>query len=109
MRIGIVGGLGRSEPLFARLARAAGHEALFHDGAMAGAGVRELERLVDHAELVLVLTDVNSHGAVRHARQLLRERGRSPLLMRRCGSARFATLLAALSRRERLGAAMWTG
>jgi hypothetical protein len=69
VRIGIVGGAGRAEPLF--------------------------------ADLVLLLTDVSSHGAVRHARQVLRERGRSPVLLRRCGSARFASLLAALDERAR--------
>ena len=72
VRIGIVGGAGRAEPLF--------------------------------ADLVLLLTDVSSHGAVRHARQVLRERGRSPVL-RRCGSARFAALLAALDERARFAGA----
>ncbi|HEX7621933.1 MAG TPA: DUF2325 domain-containing protein [Anaeromyxobacteraceae bacterium] len=99
MRIGIVGGLGRAEPLFAQLAAAAGHEALFHDGSMSASGVRGLLRVLERADLVLLLTDVNSHGAVRHARQILRVRGRSPVLMRRCGSARFAALLAALQAR----------
>jgi ABC-type uncharacterized transport system substrate-binding protein len=105
MRIGIVGGLDRSEPLFARMAEAAGHEALFHHGATSASGVRALTSLVENSDLVIVLTDVNSHGAVRIARQLLRERGRSPVLLRSCGSARFGALLAALGAREELGSA----
>lgn len=96
MRIGIVGGLGRSGAMLEQLAACAGHMALLHDGDVQGQGVRRLEQLVDHADLVVVVTDVNSHGALRLARQLLRERGRSPLLMRRCGVAAFAKLLDAL-------------
>lgn len=102
MRIGIVGGLDRSGAALSRMAEARGHELLLHDGGMSSCGARALERLVERADLVVVLTDVNSHGAVRHARQLLRERGRAPLLLRRCGSVRFAALLAALAQRERL-------
>jgi len=105
MRIGIVGGLDRLEPLFARMAEAAGHEALFHHGATNASGVRALASLVEHSDLVVILTDVNSHGAVRLARQTLRERGRSPVLLRRCGAARFGALLAALGARDRFDAA----
>jgi hypothetical protein len=104
VRIGIVGGLGRVEPIFARIAEAAGHEPRFHDGATSASGLRDLASLVENTELVLVLADVNSHGAVRLARRLLRERGRSPVLLRRCGAARFGALLAALGRRDALGA-----
>jgi hypothetical protein len=99
MRLGIVGGLGRSPPLYGRVAEARGHEALFHDGSLTGRGRRCLERLVDTCDLVVIVTDVNSHGAVQLARRLLRERGRSPLLLRRCGLARFAALLATLDAR----------
>jgi len=102
VRIGIIGGLDRSGPLFGQLAHAAGHEALFHDGGVGARGVRGLEWLVEHADLVVILTDVNSHGAVRLARRMLRERGRSAVLLRRCGAARFAQLLAALGERHRL-------
>ncbi len=97
MRIGIIGGLGRSEPHFGRLAADAGHEALFHDGEIKGRGARALEHVIDRCELVVIVTDVNSHAAVQLARRRLREQGRSPLLLRRFGLARFATLLAALN------------
>lgn len=102
MRIGIVGGLDRAGPSLSRQAEAMGHELLLHDGSMSSCGARALERLVERAELVVILTDVNSHGAVRHARQLLRERGRAPIILRRCGPGRFAALLGALARRVRV-------
>ncbi len=96
MRIAIIGGLGRAEPYYTRLAEAAGHRALFHDGAIGGRGTQALEHLVERCDVVVLVTDVNSHGAVQLVRRRLRERGRSPLLLRRMGLARFATLLAAL-------------
>ncbi len=96
MRIGIIGGLARAEPHYERLAAAAGHQALFHDGVIRGCGRRALESLVEGCHIVVVVTDVNSHGAVQLVRRRLRERGRSPLLLRRLGLARFAALLAAL-------------
>ncbi len=99
MRVGVIGGLERSEPLYGRLAAAHHHEAVFHGGGMSGHGRRALERLVARCDLVVIVTDVNSHGAVQLARRLLREKGRSPLLMRRCGVARFIALLAALDER----------
>jgi hypothetical protein len=97
MRIGIIGGLGRSGPHFSRLAADAGHEASFHDGEIKGRGARALEHVIDRSELVVIVTDVNSHAAVQLARRRLREQGRSPLLLRRFGLARFAMLLAALN------------
>ncbi len=96
MRIGIIGGLARAELHYERLAAAAGHRALFHDGRTRGRRTEALEHLVERCHVVVVLTDVNSHGAVQMVRRRLRERGRSPLLLRRLGLARFAQLLAAL-------------
>jgi hypothetical protein len=100
MRLGIIGGLGRVEPRFQRIAAEAGHEVVFHDGDLGGRGAVALEHLVERAELVVLVTDVNSHGAVRLARRLLKERQRSALLLRRCGLATFATLISALDRRR---------
>jgi hypothetical protein len=100
MRIAIVGGLVRAERHYERLAAAAGHRVLFHDGGTGGRGVKALDHLVERCHLVVVVTDVNSHGAVQMVRRRLRERGRSPLLLRRLGLARFATLLAALNAAE---------
>ncbi len=97
MRVGIIGGLDRAEPHYGRLAVDLGHEALFHDGQICGRGARALEHLVDRCDAVVIVTDVNSHGAVQLARRRLRGRGGSPLLLRRCGLARFRRLLAALN------------
>ena len=99
MRIVIIGGLERAGQHLERMALEAGHEVLFHDGRTGGRGAKTLAQLVDRCQVVVVLTDVNSHGAVQLARRLLRENERAPLLMRRLSIARFAALLEAIELR----------
>lgn len=99
VRLGVIGGLERSRASYDLLATSYGVEASFHGGEMTSRGARTVEHLVERCDVIVIVTDVNSHGAVQLARRRLRERGRSPLLMRRCGLARFALLLAALRAR----------
>ena len=93
MRIGIVGGLDRSELSYERLARDHGHEVEYHDGYMRGTAGAALAGLVERADLVVIVTDINSHNAVRLTRKLLRTRPRRSLLVRRLGLGRFLALL----------------
>jgi Uncharacterized protein conserved in bacteria (DUF2325) len=104
MLIGIVGGLERDEARYLRLAARAGHSVECHAGHLAGRGAETLASLVQRAELVVIVTDLNSHGAVQLARRLVRERERRMLLVRRCSVSRFATLLEALTIEERRSA-----
>jgi hypothetical protein len=100
MRIALIGGLERAEQHFERLAYEAGHEIVFHDGRVGGRGALVLTSLCERSDLVVVLTDVNSHGGVQLARRVLRERGRVPLLMRRISLTKFSTLLEAIALRD---------
>lgn len=93
MRVGIVGGVDRAEPLYVRVARDAGHEVEFHDGAVKGRGISALGRLVERCDVVVVITDVNSHGAVLMTRRLLRGLGRSPLMLRKFGVSRLLRVM----------------
>jgi hypothetical protein len=52
-----------------------------------------LESLISRSDFVIVLTDVNSHGAVQYARKVLRREKVRFILLRRCGVSRFAELL----------------
>lgn len=97
MRIAIVGGVERAEPHYERVAREHGHEVDFHPGHIGGRGTASLAQAIDKADLVIIVTDVNSHGAVRFARQRLRLRGRSPILLRGIGVSRFEALLSELA------------
>jgi hypothetical protein len=101
MRIGLVGGRERNEVVYQRLALAAGHFVEFHSGDVGGRGSATLEALCERVDLLVVVTDINSHGAVQQARRLVRRHQLRFLLLRRCGMSRFATLLEAMSIEER--------
>lgn len=97
MRIGLVGGVERNEGQYRELAEAAGHQLGFHSGHTGGRGSSNLAEMVRGAGLVVIVTDVNSHGAVQLARRLARRNHVPAVLLRRCSPSRFATLIEALS------------
>jgi hypothetical protein len=96
MHIGWIGGIERNEAQLAAQAAAAGHELEFHPGHLGGRGSAELRRLVERSDLVIILTQVNSHGAVQLAKRWARHRGRSHVVLRRCNGRAFERLLEAL-------------
>jgi hypothetical protein len=93
MRIGIIGGIERSEALYCRMADDAGHRLEVHGGHTGGRGIATLESLIARVDVVVVVTDVNSHGAVQSARRFARRFGVRERIVRRLGVARFAELL----------------
>jgi hypothetical protein len=105
MRIGWVGGLTRNEGELRRIAERAGHALDFHTGEVGGRGASDLRSIVERADFLVVVTDVNSHGAVILARRLAQKLGRGCLVVQRCGPSRFQALLDAFAiRDERLRA-----
>jgi len=97
MHIGLVGGLDRSEAQYRQLAERAGHSIEWHTGDLAGRGAGTLESMIERSDLVIVVTAVNSHGAVWRARKLAKLRNKRLLLLARCGVSRFGALLSELS------------
>lgn len=93
MKIAWIGGLSRSEGQLRKVAADAGHELVVHDGDMHGRGMHEIRAAIERADLVIVVTDVNSHGGAIYARRLGQKLGREVLVVRRCGVARFQQLL----------------
>jgi hypothetical protein len=94
MLIGVVGGLDRDAHRLVSLARAAGHDADIHTGHVGGAsGVQALRTLVARADVILVLTDVNSHNAVHLTRRLARAQQKPLHMMRRFGVSQFGAFL----------------
>jgi hypothetical protein len=94
MRIGIIGGLDRNVAALQSLAETAGHDVRFHTGVMAGpASAAALRALVSRSELVVIVTDINSHNAVRTARREARLLGRPVKIVRKMGHTHFAALL----------------
>lgn len=106
MRIGIIGGLDRSVGALQALAESRGHEFQFHTGVMAGpASGAALRALVARSELVIIVTDINSHNAVRAARREARLRNRSLKIVRKMGLTQFAALLQDVDVNINIGAA----
>jgi hypothetical protein len=97
MKIALIGGLDRSASLLTKLAHDAGHTLLIHHGHMHGRGSDTLSLFVSQAERVVIITDLNSHGAVQGARKIAAEFGKQVLLLRRCGIAKFKELLRELN------------
>lgn len=94
MRIGIVGGIDRTANLLQGVAAARGHELELHTGVISGsASAANLRALVARSELVVVVTDVNSHNAVKTARREARLRNRPLRIVRRIGASQLAALL----------------
>ena len=97
MHIGIVGGLDRNEGFYQDLAQRAGHHFEHHNGHLAGRGAASLGTLVERCDVVIVVTDVNSHAAVWRVRRLAKQRGNRVILMSRCGPSKFTALLSEFS------------
>jgi len=94
MRIGIVGGLDRKARELEGIALAGGHHLEVHNGVIAGsASAAGLRSLVERSDLVIVLTDVNSHNGVRMARRQARVSHRPLRLLRRMGASQFEALV----------------
>jgi hypothetical protein len=97
MRIAIIGGLDRNARELEEMARTGGHELETHNGVIAGsASAGSLRSLVARADLVLVLTEINSHNAVHLARKVARSHHRPLRIMRRLGPSQLAAFLGGL-------------
>lgn len=100
MRIALIGGLDRNESEFTEIAARSGHVVDMHTGHMNGRGAETLKSAIARADLVVLVTEVNSHGAVQLARRLCQRAGKSPLIVRKCGAARFGQITEALRMQE---------
>lgn len=100
MHIGFVGGLDRNGGAYEDMAARAGHRFEHHNGHLAGRGSASLDTLIDRCDVVVVVTDVNSHAAVWRVRRLARQLGRRCVLTSRCGPSKFSALLSELSSQE---------
>lgn len=97
MHVGIVGGLDRASPHYKMVAEQRGHSLECHTGDLAGTGPSTLEALVQRSDLLVVVTDVNSHGAVWQARRLARQHACELVFVRRLGVARLRQLVDGLA------------
>ncbi len=103
MRIAVIGGRYKNEGQLSRIARAAGYELEFEEGHMRGTGMDGIRAAIARSELVVIVTDVNSHGAVHLAKRVARSLARPTLIIQNFGAARLCRLLEALERRRHVG------
>ena len=97
--IAVVGGPDRLAATFETVAKVHGHRVEHHDGSAAGRGLQSLEAMIGRADLVVIVTRINSHAAVLHARELVRKRSIPLLLCRTFGVAQLTRLLQAVTAR----------
>jgi len=105
MKIALVGGLVRREAELAKLAAEAGHEIEWHTGAVGGRGADGLKAVIERAHLVLILTEINSHGSMYLAKKVARQLGKKAMVLRKCGPAKFQELLQRLDDGQAAGLA----
>jgi len=93
MRIGVIGGTERSLTRYEELAAAHGSQVEFHDGKMAGRGTAALDTMVQRCDLIVIITQINSHAAVRRAQKYCRRHRRQVLIVRRFGLHAFSLIV----------------
>ncbi len=79
-----------------KLALRSAHTIEFHSGDVGGRGSASLEAVIARSELVVVITDVNSHGSVQLSRKVAKAKGVPRLVVKRLSLGRFADLLSSL-------------
>ena len=94
MRIGIGGGAERTADRLCSAAAAAGHQLEFHDGHMRGTAAERLRAMIERSDMVVIVTEINSHGAVQQARSLASRAHRPVHLVRRFGTSQLRALAA---------------
>lgn len=97
MRVAVIGGLERHEAELERRAERFGHTVEFHRGRMGGRHTEELESIVSRSELVIIVTQVNSHGAMHVAKRLADRLARQALVARTCSPSKFRSILESVS------------
>jgi hypothetical protein len=96
MRISLIGGVERNEQNLEQIARSLGHTLDFHGGHMKGRGVDDMHRQIERADVVIVATNVNSHGAMHMARKLAKKFNLPFIMATSCNPTRFRELLGSL-------------
>lgn len=82
IRVVVVGGLSRTADLWSRAGRSLGVELEHHDGQVGGRGAQEIMAAVRRADIVVIITDPNSHGGVAVARRAAISAARPHLLVK---------------------------
>lgn len=96
LRVGWVGGLTRSEHLVEAAAKRQGCHVEFHDGNVTGHRSKALRNLIHRSDVVVIMTDLNSHRGVLTAREEARLSGRRVVMLRKAGLSQLEKMLGEL-------------
>lgn len=83
LRVAVIGGLTRATDQWRRAGAAIGVQLEHHDGQSAGRRAADIAAIVRRADIVLIITDLNSHNGVAQARRAALAHERPHLLLRR--------------------------
>ena len=83
LRVAVIGGLTRATDQWLRAGAAIGGQLEHHDGQSAGRRAADIAAIVRRADIVLIITDLNSHNGVAQARRAALAHQRPHLLLRR--------------------------
>jgi hypothetical protein len=90
MHIVVVGGLERHESEIERRAGERGHTIEFHRGRVGGRRADELESMIQRSDLAIIVTRVNSHGAMYIAKKAALRNSCPTLALRTCSPSSFS-------------------
>jgi hypothetical protein len=94
IRVVVIGGLSRAGELWSRAGASIGVKLEHHDGRTRGRGAAEIEAAVRRADIVVIITDPNSHGGVAVARRAAILAARPHVLVKRLRPNGLAAVLA---------------
>jgi len=82
-RVAVIGGLSRAGELWSRAGQALGFALEHHDGRTRGRGSHDIIAAVRRADVIVIITDPNSHGGVAVARRAAILAARPHVLVKR--------------------------
>lgn len=100
MHLVVIGGREKNEVDLTNIATRHGHSIECHDGHVAGRGGETLRSAVARASLVVIVTEINSHGGVQTAKREAQRLDKPTMVVSRLSSARLRGLLHAIELRR---------
>jgi hypothetical protein len=94
IRVAVIGGLSRAGDLWSRAGDSIGVQLEHHDGRTRGRGAAEIAAAVRRADVVVIITEPNSHGGVTVARRTATAAHLPHLLVKRLRPNGLAAVLA---------------
>jgi len=94
LRVAVVGGIGRMQPVYREVVQQLGAEPLFHDGQV-GNGSYKLKNVVCGADIIVFITSVNSHSALSIVKAVCKKQGKKFIALKETGSESLEQILRA--------------